>query len=234
MIQAGKLAVLGQMSATMVHELNQPISAMRMVAASTRRMLEMNQGESVRTNLETISELIERMAAVTGQLKSFASKTPEHLEDFDMRLPVQNALAILDHQILSDNAGIEIHFTREPLIITADLRRLTQVFVNIIKNALDAVQNSRVKRIVISDKPVGTMAEMTIEDSGSGIPPDILKRIFDPFVSTKRIGEGMGLGLSICRNIVIGFHGEIGYENTENGGAAFTVRLPLRNHAKAS
>jgi len=234
LIQAGKLAILGQMSATIVHELNQPISAMRMFAASTKMMLEMNRSEGARANLETISELIERMAAVTGQLKTFASKAPERLEDFDVRLPVQNALAILDHQILSGSIEVKIDFSKEPLVISADMRRLTQVFVNIIKNALDAVQNSTVKLIAISDRQVGLMAEVAIADSGSGIPSAVRERIFDPFVSTKKIGEGMGLGLSICRNIVLGFHGEIGYENAEIGGAAFTVRLPLRDHAKAS
>ncbi len=174
------------------------------------------------------------MAAVTGQLKTFASKTPEHLEDFDMRLPVQNALAILDHQIVSGRVEMKIAFPEESLIISGDLRRLTQVFVNIIKNALDAVQNSTVRWIAISEGQAGQMAEVTIADSGSGIPPDVQERIFDPFVSTKNVGEGMGLGLSICRNIVTGFQGEIGYEHAESGGAAFTVRLPVRNHARTS
>lgn len=231
LIQTGKLAALGEMSAVIVHELNQPISAIRTYAASTKLMSKMDRGGEVQANLDTISELVERMASITGQLKAFARKSPGNLEDIDLRQPVQYALSLLRHQAAANDCTIDVEMPPEPLIVVGDSVRLSQVFVNIVRNALDAVRMVDTKRIAVVVRKTGSSAEVIVTDTGTGISPEIAGNIFQPFFTTKGVGEGMGLGLSISRNIIRNLKGDITCEDREGGGTSFTVRLPLKDGA---
>jgi two-component system C4-dicarboxylate transport sensor histidine kinase DctB len=225
LIQAAKLAALGQMAAGIVHEVNQPISAIRSYAENSSLLLDRGRLDLVRANLGEIAGLTERMAKITRQLKTFARKSSGVLTPVSPRTVVEHALGLLG--ALTADLGAEVVFElpdKAPLVL-ADEARLEQVLVNLLRNALDAVAMRNHRLITIS---LGEDAEhvlLSVRDSGPGIDEEDLPRLFDPFFTTKEVGEGLGLGLSISYGIVQGFRGRIWAGNHPDGGAVFTVAL---------
>lgn len=231
LVQAGKLAALGQMSAAIAHEINQPITAIRTFCASAKLMLERGKTEQLEQNIGQISSLTERMGAITGQLKTFSRKSTGVLEPVDLKIALDNALQLLSPQLQQEDCTLERHEPADPLIVHADLVRIEQICVNIIRNALDAMENSSVKRIRIDLSSKKDDVIMYITDTGPGMNDETLALLFDPFFTTKDPGQGVGLGLSVTYGIVHDFGGSIKAYNTETGGACFEVRLPLLKDA---
>ncbi|MFV1849744.1 MAG: ATP-binding protein [Porticoccaceae bacterium] len=231
LVQAGKLAALGQMSAAIAHEINQPITAIRTFCASAKLMLERGKTEQLEQNIGQISSLTERMGAITGQLKTFSRKSTGVLEPVDLKIALDNALQLLSPQLQQEDCTLERHEPADPLIVHADLVRIEQICVNIIRNALDAMENSSVKRIRIDLSSKQDDVIMYITDTGPGMNDETLALLFDPFFTTKDPGQGVGLGLSVTYGIVRDFGGSIKAYNTETGGACFEVRLPLLKDA---
>ncbi|MDG4718894.1 MULTISPECIES: sensor histidine kinase [Thalassospira] len=227
LVQAGKLAALGQMSAAIAHEINQPITAIRTFCASAKLMLERGKTDQLDQNISQISSLTERMGAITGQLKTFSRKSTGVLEPVDLKIALNNALQLLSPQLDSENCTLERNEADHPLIIQADLVRIEQICVNIIRNALDAMENSAIKRIYIDLAADADDVIMHITDTGPGMNDETLSLLFDPFFTTKDPGQGVGLGLSVTYGIVRDFGGTIKAYNTTTGGACFEVRLPL-------
>lgn len=226
LVQAGKLAALGQMSAAIVHELNQPISAIRTYAASCRIMIQRPEVmNDLNRTLVSISGLTDRMAAITGQLKSFSRKSPLKMEKLDLRKPVEAAAGLLKHAVSDSDCRLDKDMADGPQWVMGDALRLEQVFLNLLRNALDAVRVSDEKIICVRMGSAGDFAEVSVSDTGPGIHPEILQRIFDPFFTTKDEGGGLGLGLSISRGIIEDMNGEIRAANGADG-AVFTVCLP--------
>jgi two-component system C4-dicarboxylate transport sensor histidine kinase DctB len=228
LIQAGKLAALGQMSAAIAHELNQPIAAIRTFVASGQRLLEMDRKDALATNLGSVSSLTERMAAITGQLKTFARKSEGRNRPVELNEPIQAALALLEGQI--HMAGAEVRFTPALVspVVSGDPVRIEQVLVNLLRNALDAMKGSDACVLEVDLATEGDEAIIRIRDCGHGIPPAVMGQLFDPFFTTKDVGEGVGLGLSISYGIVADMGGTVRAFNNEDGpGATFVVRLPL-------
>ncbi|MBI5521040.1 MAG: sensor histidine kinase [Desulfarculus sp.] len=227
LIHAGQMAALGQMAASVAHELNQPLAAIRMFSANCRVMLQRGQTGPVLDNLGTIHDLTGRLAAVASQLKSFSRKSPSQKERMDLRRSMDNALALLRHQ--AETMGCQIQMTQpdDPLMVRGIPMHMDQVFVNLLQNSLDAMREAPAKVVRILLRQSLGHAEAVIQDSGPGLAPEAQERLFSPFFTTKEPGHGLGLGLSIIHGIIRDMNGEIRGENLEGGGACFTVRLPL-------
>lgn len=227
LVQAGKLAALGQMSATLAHEINQPLAAIQTFLASAKIFAERGDISQLRSNLGAISDLAGRMAALTAHLKTFARKSePGQREQVRVDRAVEGALFLVETRIKSSAVQVEKRIERD-LIVRGHAVQLEQVIVNLLLNAIDATSAVAHPRIRIDLRSSEDTVLITVSDNGPGIPPALIGRIFDPFVTTKPVGKGLGLGLSISYGIVQDFHGRIwANNNSEEGGAAVTVELP--------
>jgi len=227
LVQAGKMAVLGRMSTAIVHELNQPLTAIRNYVAICRQA--MHQPEVLHESLQDIDGLIQRMAQITTQLKTYAYKKPEQRQPISMQMVLENSLHLFHPRIDEEAVQLDLVVPEKTLFVLGDNARLEQVVVNLVKNALDALQSSELKQLTIEmreDKYFNQL-QLKVSDSGTGIDPVLLDNLFDPFVTSKPIGDGLGLGLAIVKSIMRDLNGKIWAENNRQGGATFVLRLPL-------
>ncbi|MER5172146.1 ATP-binding protein [Thioclava sp. CPCC 100088] len=222
--QSSKLAALGEMSASVSHELNQPLAAMKTYLAGARLLLQRKRGEEAMTSFQRIDDLIDRMGAITRQLKSYARKGGTAFEPVDLRDAVSSALSMMEPQLKSRTVQITRTLPRNAVMVTADRIRLEQVIINLLRNALDATKSTPEPQIeiLLSD---GAQAVLTVRDNGPGIAD--LEKLFEPFWTTKKPGEGTGLGLAISSSIASDLGGRLTARNAEAGGAVFELRLPL-------
>lgn len=227
LIQAGKLAALGHMAAGIVHELNQPISAIRTYVASCRLLLERQETEKLEASLTAIKRTTEHMGTITRQLKSFAHKAPQKLEPIIIQDSLREVLTMTAALIKKHAIVLETDIVEAPLIVSCQRGWIAQVLLNLIRNAIDAMDAVTDRRLAITVKKVNGQAEISVSDNGTGIADHISKELFIPFVTTKAVGDGLGLGLSICNRIVADLGGTIRAENNVAGGARFVVTLPL-------
>lgn len=227
--QAAKLAALGQMSAGIAHEINQPLAAIRSFADNAVVLLEREKHQSVRDNLAEIADLTDRMAGITRQLKGFARRASGTLGPVSAAQAVAGALSLLGARLRRDGILVETELPEEPVWVLAEDVRLQQVLVNLFGNAADAMRGmpERVLRIRLSTDAAGD-AVLTVRDTGTGIAEADLKRLFVPFFTTKDAGDGLGLGLSISHGIVEDFGGRLTAVNAPDAdapGAVFTLYL---------
>lgn len=222
--QSSKLAALGEMSAAVSHELNQPLAAMKTYLAGARLLLQRGRGVEALSSFQRIDDLIERMGAITRQLKSYARKGGEAFEPVDLRAALSSALAMMEPQLKRRTVRISRTIARAPVRVMADRIRLEQVIINLLRNALDATKQVPEPAIDIL-LTAGETAVLSVRDNGPGISD--LEKLFEPFWTTKKPGEGTGLGLAISSSIVSDFGGRLTAHNAESGGAVFEVQLPL-------
>jgi len=227
LIQAGKLAGLGQMSAALSHEFNQPLAAAKTYADSAALLIGRDRVEEASDNLKRISALIDRMASISRHLRNFARKPNEKMTSVSLEEAMQDTLEILHARLRAANADLIVDFGTNPLSVKAGLVRLQQVLVNIISNAADAVETLEDRRIFVTAKQHDGRVLISVRDYGPGVPAAIMERIFDPFFTTKGVGRGLGLGLSISYNIIKDFGGELRVRNPEGGGAEFVIELSV-------
>ena len=223
--QASKLSALGQMSAGISHELNQPLMAIRSFAENGLQFMERDKPEKATENLLRISDLARRMGRIIKNLRAFARQETESLIRIDVVAVLDSALELTQRRLQEDGVVLVFERPNAPIWVRAGEVRLAQVFVNLVNNAVDAMRVVTDKQLVIKIDPVEDNAvTLRFSDSGPGI--DLPEKVFDPFYSTKEVGEseGMGLGLSISYGIVQGFGGEIHGRNLDQG-AEFTVKL---------
>ncbi|MDQ1197239.1 sensor histidine kinase [Agrobacterium sp. SORGH_AS 787] len=225
LIQAGKLAALGQMSAALSHEFNQPLAAAKTYAESASLLIERGRVEEASSNLSRISALIDRMASISRHLRNFARKPNEHVGPVPLDAVVADTLEIVSARLKAADAELRVALGSETLFVKAGPVRLQQVLVNIISNAADAVEGLDDRRIDLTVQKNGNKIIVSVRDRGPGVPPAIMERIFDPFFSTKGVGKGLGLGLSISYNIVKDFGGRLVVTNLKDGGARFDIEL---------
>lgn len=218
------MAVLGRMSTAIVHELNQPLTAIRNYVAICRQV--MSQPEMLEESLVEMDMLTQRMAQITTQLKTYAYKKPEQRQPVSMQMAVEHSLQMFKQRVTEQEVDIQLLMPEHALYVEGDSARLEQVVVNLIKNSLDALDGSVMKQITIQLYEKGSIIVLEVSDSGPGIEPSLLQQLFDPFVTSKKIGAGLGLGLAIVRSILRDLGGEISAENREIG-AFFRVSLPL-------
>ncbi len=227
--QSSKLAVLGEMSAAVSHELNQPLAAMKTYLAGARLLLQRRRGEEALASFQRIDDLIERMGAITRQLKSYARKGGEAFEPVDLRACLSSALSMMEPQLKARVVKITRSLPRQPVMVMADRIRLEQVIINLLRNALDATRDTTVPQIDLL-LAVGETATLAVRDNGHGI--EDLDNLFEPFYTTKKPGEGVGLGLAIASGIVADLGGRLTARNGEEGGAVFELQLPLLGTAQ--
>ena len=228
--QSSKLAALGEMSAAVSHELNQPLAAMKTYLAGAKLLLQRKRLEEALSSFQRIDDLIGRMSAITRQLKSYARKGGEELVPVDVRMAVNGALEIMEPQLKSQQISLSKTMPSAPVMILGDQLRLEQVVVNLLRNALDAISavpTPEIELLLLG----GETSSLTVRDNGEGISD--LDDLFEPFFTTKKPGDGVGLGLAISSGIITDLGGRLVARNSETTGAVFEVTLPILNTDKS-
>lgn len=226
LIQAAKLAVLGQLAAGINHELNQPLAAIRAYGENARRFMALARYEKADANLEQIVELTERMADISAQLRQFSRKSSERQETISIQACIDYALRLFQSRLRESNVTIVQDWPDETLWVKGDLVRLEQVLVNLISNALQAMKASPAAQLTLGAHIHQHQVIISVADNGPGIPQEHIGHIFEPFFTTKAPGSGLGLGLSISSRIMDDLGGKLQVVNQPEGGACFTITLP--------
>ncbi|MEM8916589.1 MAG: ATP-binding protein, partial [Pseudomonadota bacterium] len=182
--------------------------------------------DDARSNIEHISKMADRMAALSAHLRNFARRPQETVRSIDAKLVVQDAIELMGSRLRSASATLRYEAPDDPHWVLGGRLRLEQVVVNLLSNALDAMDGKPNPVIEIALFRTGSdRVRITVSDNGPGLREDVLSRLFDPFFTTKDPGQGLGLGLSISFNIVEDFGGRLLAENSPDGGAVFSIDL---------
>ncbi len=223
--QSSKLAALGEMSAAVSHELNQPLAAMKTYLAGAKLLLQRKRAEEALSSFQRIDDLIERMGAITRQLKSYARKGGEAFEELDVRNSISAALSMMEPQLKRRQVRITRNMPRGAVKVLGDRVRLEQVLINLLRNAIDATKAATDPQVDILLTADSENARISVRDNGPGVAD--LDKLFEPFYTTKAPGDGVGLGLAISSGIVADLGGRLTARNWSEGGAVFEVELPL-------
>jgi len=230
--QSSKLAALGQLAASVSHELGQLLSAMKTYIAGAQLPdgsdADPSQDpEQHDTFLGTLDRLVDRMSETTRQLRFFARRGGEAFEDVDLQDVVASALETMKPAIDAEGARLDCHDTSQPVTVRGGRMRLEQVLVNLIRNALDSTRTAERKDLAIETKIYADHAKIIVRDTGKGLTGGEEERIFEPFVTSKVSGEGLGLGLAVSASIVKEHGGTRSARNLETGAAEFVLELPM-------
>jgi two-component system C4-dicarboxylate transport sensor histidine kinase DctB len=234
LIQASKLAALGQMSAALSHEMNQPLAAVRTFGENALVLIDRGRIAEARGNVEKILSLVGRIAAIGKGLRSFARTPGQKLQAVDLAETIAAAAEIAGPRLRTAGARLDVALAPDVPRVVAGPVRLQQVLVNLMTNAADAVEGLPDRMIRLTATAKGETVTLCLSDSGPGIAPGLIDRIFDPFFSTKEVGKGLGLGLSISYNIVKDFGGDLQAANAPGGGAEFRLTLMAATAASAA
>ncbi|MEP4035851.1 MULTISPECIES: ATP-binding protein [unclassified Pseudophaeobacter] len=222
--QSSKLAALGEMSAAVSHELNQPLAAMKTYLAGARLLLNRNRPDEALASFGRIDDLIERMGAITRQLKSYARKGGDAFSPVNLGDALASSLSMMEPQLRQRHVKITRILPDDPVFVMADRMRLEQVMVNLLRNALDATKSVEEPEVEIL-LAAGETATLSVRDNGVGI--EDFGSLFDPFYTTKQAGDGVGLGLAISSGIVNDLGGRLAARNGQKSGAVFEMQLPI-------
>ncbi|MEM8540339.1 MAG: ATP-binding protein [Pseudomonadota bacterium] len=233
LIQAGKLAALGQMSAAISHELNQPLAAVKAYAENAVTFLQRGRSDDAEGNVRHISSLADRMSSIAKHLRNFARRPQEEAKPVSLLAIIDDALALMQPRLSGLNTIINFDRPTVDVIVVGGQVRLQHVVVNLISNALDAMHDDERPNIDLKVVATKKQAKLIVRDHGPGLSDDVLKLLFDPFFTTKDPGKGLGLGLSISYNIVRDFGGNLSATNHDEGGAEFTVSLNVDDQQSA-
>ncbi|MGH1353749.1 MAG: ATP-binding protein [Thalassovita sp.] len=234
LVQAGKLSALGQMSAGISHELNQPLMAIQQFADNGAAFLDKDRKEVAAQNLTRISAMAKRMARIIKNLRAFARQESEPVTRVDLTVVIDQALELSEARLHQEEVSLDYQAPTSPVFVMGGDVRLGQVLVNLISNAVDAMAGRQDKQILILVRRAQGKVCLDVADTGPGIREP--EKIFDPFYSTKEVGaeDGMGLGLSISYGLVQSFGGAIRGRNRPAGGAIFTVELTAAEGVRAA
>lgn len=222
-VQTGKLAALGQMAASISHEISQPLAALHTLAGNASAFLARNDARSASSNLQLIAELCTRMGSIIGELKTFARKESGRLGMAPLQQVMTSSLMLIDP--LRKATGTRIKVPPTDLGVWGDTIRLEQVMVNLLRNGIDAMEHQPERLIEIGFSATASLIVITIRDHGPGLNEDVMEHLFEPFFTTKPSGKGLGLGLSLSHAIVLEMGGTIRAENA-HPGARFELTLP--------
>ncbi|MES9944370.1 MAG: ATP-binding protein [Candidatus Thiodiazotropha sp.] len=224
LIQTAKLAVLGQMSASISHELNNPLAAIRSYADNARKFLSINKDDKADDNLQRIAQLTDRMSRISSQLKFFSRKSSGQLESANIAPIIQTAIEISRPQIKQLAITIDTEQVDSSIIAHVDIIQLEQVLINLINNAIHAIGTHSPGTITITTEQDTGQIMIHVDDTGPGIDEQKLEMIFEPFYTTRE--SGLGLGLSISARIIDSMNGRLAVKNLKPSGARFTITLP--------
>ncbi|EPF5456627.1 two-component system sensor histidine kinase DctB [Pseudomonas aeruginosa] len=225
-VQAGKLTALGTMSASISHELNQPLAAIRSYADNARVLLDHQRTEDARGNLEQISDLTTRMASIIAHLKAYARGARRAPENVQLQPAIEDALSMLASRRRAMNVELLRDVPDAPLWVQAGETRLRQILGNLLTNALDALAEKAPPRrlwVIASQDQHGVI--LTLRDNGPGFSEDALAHAHEPFFTTKTTAKGLGLGLAICDNLLRALGGRLEMGNHLEGGAVVHLHL---------
>jgi len=227
-MHASKLATLGEMATSVAHELNQPLNVIRMAAWNLRHKAGANKctPEYLHEKLERIEEQTTRASSVIDHMRTFGREAKETFEPVDPRIAVRNAVELIGEQLNGSGTKVVTEFPEDCPLVQGHLIQLEQVLLNLLSNAHDAIRNcdtaGAIKLCVFADS---SDIHITCEDNGCGIPEPVMSRIFEPFYTTKSMGQGTGLGLSVSYGIISDMNGGITVEST-TAGTRFDISLP--------
>ncbi len=229
LVQAGKLAALGQLSVGITHEINQPLTAIASHLHILERRLDNNDPDKAREAVNKISRLLDKTASITRHLKTFARVAETELSSVSVNEVIQDTIDLMSNRLKEQPCQFEYQEVSPGITVLAEPIRLEQVLVNLLSNALDALAQSptlsTTQKVWIRVQDRGTQVEIQVEDTGIGIEADKLELIFDPFFTQKEVGQGLGLGLSISYNIIQDFGGRIRVHSQLGQGSCFTLIL---------
>ena len=222
LVQANRLAILGQVAAGVAHEINQPVATIRAYADNAHIFLDRQQIEPVKENLFSIAALTERIGTITEELKAFARKGRSAPTPVELRSVIEGAVILLRSRFAGRLDALAIDLPPASLTVVGTRIRLEQVLINLFQNALEALEGRERPRVEVSARETAEDVEVIISDNGPGIPQAILHSLFTPFNTSKE--QGLGLGLVISKDIVADYGGRIEVESSESG-TRFTIHL---------
>jgi len=226
---SAKLAALGELAAGVAHELNQPLTAVQLLLDIVRLRPDDRIGDH-EADFTTIAEATRRMGRIVDSVRTFGRPGDFQLEPVAAERPLLDALELLDESFQRHQIGLDRRVGERLPEVLADIDRLHQVFVNLLINARDAAKDApsgRDPRVIVEVGATSDCVTYVVEDNGPGIASDLAPRIFDLFFTTKEVGQGTGLGLSVSHGIVADHCGRLYYEDAPGGGARFVVELPV-------
>ena len=229
LVQAGKLATLGELTTGVAHELNNPLNNTGLFVGNAIDFIELgvsDKGPIVR-ELRHALQQVGKATEIISHLRTFGRAAPVSREPISVKQVIDRALALMREQLRLRQIEVMVDLGSEETVVMANPIQLEQVFINLLTNARDAVADSPRKAIRISSSVGPAAVEVAFADSGPGIPPGLEQRIFDPFFTTKEVGKGTGLGLSITYGIVKEHGGTISVVSRLGEGATFLIQLPL-------
>lgn len=226
LVQAGKLAAIGQMSTSIAHELNQPLAALRTLSGNTVRFIERGALDTASTNLRTINDLVDRMGRITASLRAFARRG-EDKGQASLTKAVEAALQLLSGRL--ESSSLALHQQFDDVELAIDQTRLEQILVNLIGNALDAMQAQPLPVLWLEGDLFEGRYRLRVRDNGHGIDAEARKHLFEPFFTTKPGEQGLGLGLTLSASLAAAAGGSLNAEDPAEGGTMFVLMLPLVN-----
>src|SRR3989454_11643914 len=229
LVQAGKLATLGELTTGVAHELNNPLNNTGLFVGNAIDLIELgaaDQGQIVR-ELRQAMQQVWKATQIISHLRTFGRAAPVSCEPIPLRQVIERARSLMQEQLRLREIEVTVDLGSEEPVVVGNPIQLEQVFINLLANARDAVASSPRKAIRISGSVGSAAVEIAVADTGDGIPSGLERRIFDPFFTTKEVGKGTGLGLSITYGIVKEHGGSISVVSPPGGGATFLIRLPL-------
>ncbi len=229
LVQAGKLATLGELTTGIAHELNNPLNNIGLFVGNAIDLLELGKADQERilAELHQAMQQVRKATEIISHLRTFGRAATFSREPVAIKPVIERALALMREQLRLRQIEVVLHLGPEDPVVMGNAIQLEQVFLNLLTNARDALANAPRKIISISSTLQEGMVTLKFRDTGAGIPPGLEQRIFDPFFTTKDVGTGTGLGLSITYGIIQEHRGTIWVENHPGEGAAFFVQLPL-------
>ena len=229
LVQAGKLATLGELTTGVAHELNNPLNNIGLFVGNVIDQVVLGKldRERVVADLGKAMEQVRKATDIISHLRTFGRPATVALERVDVDEVIERSLSLVREQLRLRAIAMKFNLCRDGLVVTGNPIQLEQVFINLLTNARDALADADAKEIYITSTRDGDKARITFADTGPGIDPDVEQRIFDPFFTTKEVGAGTGLGLSITYSIVKEHGGQITADGRLGRGALFTIELPL-------
>jgi len=230
LVQAGKLATLGELTTGIAHELNNPLNNIGRFIGNVIDFIELGKGDpqSILHELHSAMQQVRKANEIISHLRTFGRAASVSREPVAIAQVIQSALSLMREQLRLRQIKVELHFPAEDVIVIGNAIQIEQVFINLLSNARDALANAANKVITITCSIKAETVHITVSDTGPGIPNGLEQRIFDPFFTTKEVGAGTGLGLSITYGIIKEHQGTIAVENLPGEGAVFLIELPLK------
>lgn len=231
LVEASNLAALGRLSAGVSHELNQPLGAILNFAENGRRLIERSRTDEASDNLSRIADQVRRINRIIGNLRAFARQEHAPADRIDLVDVTNRALELMQSEIATAGASADIILPDHPVHVMAGKVRLEQVVLNLVSNALDAMQGADDKVLSVELTVPGSEAALCVRDTGTGIKEP--ERVFEPFYTTKELGssKGLGMGLALSFGLVTRFGGQLSCRNLPKG-AEFTITLPIAEESQ--